>query len=450
MVRLLVPDFVRRNRLMYVWLAAPLGLSWAGIATGHIGVWLGLMLSLFVVNIVGPMAALTSVGPREIRVLPVTHRDLWITSWTLSTVVAVSFATAVAAIGVAATRALAGSIAISPLTLVLVAVYAFALGGIVLVLGPFVGIAAHWVNDRKPRWLWVSVLIVALMAFIGAGLVAPYLLAETLPTSVDRFTPITAALLAGCIAVGIAPVVWTPNRGGAIGGHAVSQRPRSSEPARARFGDRFTGVSRILWTHASSTVVVGAIGLGGFMAYAAVFEPGANSRPELTAAAIQLAAVALLLQNTWAPWARQLRVLPITVREINLLFLATPVVTWAFAGTTLAIVLGWPGDAMPLPFTAAAVFAYGAFTALGQAFTFRFQGHPWFFFLIVGLSSPVSRAVASLSAVPLDLALVMAGAVALALAAFVNHRTLTRSPSSSIAYQRMRPPFGIGSSALPR
>jgi len=231
---------------------------------------------------------------------------------------------------------------------------------------------------------------------------------------------------------------------------AAQQRAKPGKPARTRFGDRFTGVSRILWTHASGTVVVGAIGLAGFKAYATIFEPGVDSRPELTATAIQFAAVALLFQNTWAPWARQLRVLPITVREINLLFLATPVVTWAFAGTTLAVVLGWPDDAMPLPFTAAAIFAYGAFTALAQALTFRFQGHPWFFFLMVGLASPLSRALASQSAVQLDLAVVIAGGVALALAAFVNHRTLTRSTSSSVAYQRMRPPFGIGSSALPR
>ena len=36
------------------------------------------------------------------------------------------------------------------------------------------------------------------------------------------------------------------------------------------------------------------------------------------------------------------------------------------------------------------------------------------------------------------------GAVALCAAAFVNHRTLTRSTLSSSAYRRPQPPFGVG------
>ncbi len=35
------------------------------------------------------------------------------------------------------------------------------------------------------------------------------------------------------------------------------------------------------------------------------------------------------------------------------------------------------------------------------------------------------------------------GAIALCAAAFINHRTLTQSTSSSLAYRRPQPPFGM-------
>jgi hypothetical protein len=57
---------------------------------------------------------------------------------------------------------------------------------------------------------------------------------------------------------------------------------------------------------------------------------------------------------------------------------------------------------------------------------------------------PSSGGVCSIAATsPAQVVFAVVGAIALCTAAFVNHRTLTHSTSSSPAYQRPQAPFGI-------
>src|SRR6186997_3309003 len=95
MVSRLVIDNLRRTTLMYLWMFPIVLLVWLVESADDASPTMGLTLSLALAYAIGPLAAISTGALREIRLLPVTNRELWLTTCTTSTLVAPLFLLAV-------------------------------------------------------------------------------------------------------------------------------------------------------------------------------------------------------------------------------------------------------------------------------------------------------------------------------------------------------------------
>jgi hypothetical protein len=174
-----------------------------------------------------------------------------------------------------------------------------------------------------------------------------------------------------------------------------------------------------------------------------VFDPADTGERGLTHFVLLPCGVVTML-GLWSPWARLMKGLPMSVGQINALLLFTPFAAW-----TILWLVGWSAYAFAYgtPGTLRVAFALGmaGIAALAHAALLRFQssmGTFWIVALIGGLLPQVVK-VGLRDGTDAHFAFAIMGTAALAAAAFVNHRTLTRSTSSSRAYGRPTPPFGI-------
>ena len=471
MVLRLVRDVIWRQRSMYLWMFPIVGLVWATVALDVVPITTGMTLSLVMSYALGPMATITNFGMRTIRVLPVTNRDLWIATCTISTLVMTSFLMVVQALAVSAVLLFSGSSAVPPETLMLAAVYNFAYAGLLLPVWPALGYASNNIASRRPRWLWIALTTVCLLVFIG-GFGLPYLFAGALPRTIGQFTVPTTLALVVCLAMTGAAWAWTPTRGGIVSGNQAAGRigATSSVKPRERFADRFTGIARIAWPYAGLTVLVSAVTIAGFVGYWSIFESGPLREfmqqnalvPFETSFRVNLddiggmwvlfAAMLITMMNPWGSFGRQLKVSPLSSHEINTLFLATPLAAWtiiwlALLMTHIAVIGDLPSTLRPDVF----VLLTGA-TACSNAIMFRYHGMStgWVIGLMGGLSTGLSRSFRSEHSGWTQVTLAAVGLVALGLAAFINHRTLTRSSSSSKAYRPAQAPFEITGPGAPR
>ena len=131
--------------------------------------------------------------------------------------------------------------------------------------------------------------------------------------------------------------------------------------------------------------------------------------------------------------------LPLTVREINGLFLVTPLVTWTLVWIILItlhrVVIGTAPGTLRLDLL---IFAGGT-SAVGHMLALRFRRagtFQWFFMPLGIATSILVGAIGPTPSARVSIMLAAAGLSAFGIAAFVNHRTLTRSTSSANAYQR--------------
>jgi hypothetical protein len=152
----------------------------------------------------------------------------------------------------------------------------------------------------------------------------------------------------------------------------------------------------------------------------------------------------MTMVGLWTPWARLLKVLPLSVRQINAALLLTPFATW-----TILWLLGWSAYmfAYGTPPTLRIEFAFGmaAIAGLAHAALLPIQGSTASFWIIAlsgGLMPQLVKVGLRDGTVP-QVVFAIIGAIALCAAAFVNHRTLTRSSSSSTAYRLPARAFGM-------
>lgn len=459
MILRLITDAVWRTRLMYLWMFPIVLLLWAIVAYGDAPIAMGLTLSLTLAYAFGPIASITAVGLREVRVLPVTNRELWLTTWATSTLVGPLFLLVVQLLAATGVQAITGSTAVTAEALLLSTVYAFAYAGTLLSVGPLLGYASNNIESRRPRWVWIALTVACFLVFIG-GFGFPWLVAADLPVAIDQFTAPTAMALAACLLVTGGAWAWTPRRGGIVTGNQAARRvgAASTPRRRPRFADRFTGIARIAWSHGSLTVVTSLIVIVAFAAYWALFvsdeglrafmqraallpfdSPFQTDRDDFRGMTILVAFMAVAGNGVWNPLARQLKALPLTVREINGLFLATPLATWTLIWIVLIITHRAVTGSFPGTLRLDVLVLAGGTSALGHTLALRFQrgaGVPWIFMPFGIATSILTKSVGSAPSGWASLALMMTGLTALGLAALVNHRTLTRSTSSANAYQR--------------
>jgi hypothetical protein len=139
-----------------------------------------------------------------------------------------------------------------------------------------------------------------------------------------------------------------------------------------------------------------------------------------------------------------LKVLPLSVGRINTLLLLTPFATWA-----VLWLLGCIGYALaygaPRTLGVELVFCMAAIAALAHAILLRVQGSSGFVLVVgaIGGLLPQLVKVGLREGTVGRVVFVAVCVLAFCSAALVNHRTLTRSTSSSLAYRRPQPPLGL-------
>jgi hypothetical protein len=464
----LVLDALWRGRSAYAMVLFIVPLGWLGIAKGGLPVSWGLMLSATLAYAFGSIGTIPAFGLRELKTLPVTNRDLWVASWVQS-VVAIPLALALARnITLIAVWLIDGTVAVTVQTLLLLTLYDAAYAGALLPAGPAMGYALnHATNSAsgwRSRWPWAVASIAGVAVFMG-GLAIPYLIAGSVPLTLDKFTPGTTFALGVLVACATGGLLWTPHRVGGAGMRvAGTANPSASrQEHRPRFTDQLTGIPRIAWPLITMLLLASMTTVAGFIGYWTLFEQGSSLRsflqnnavllfetgflptPDMGRLWILLAVVFITTSNPWQSFTKQFRILPLTPGRINALLIATPFVQWAVVWmvlilTHLAVIGSLPKQLRPDVF-----LLVGGGASFGQAMTIRYghKGHWWFIFLLGGLMPMAERLSRSGLSAPAEVIMVGIGLAALSAAAWTNHRTLTRSTSSAKVYGPEQLPFGI-------
>jgi hypothetical protein len=454
----LVVDVVWRSRWIYAMLSPILVSFWLIYVAGGVGVFsLSLpALSLVVTAVLGPMLVPLAVGLRALRHLPTTDRDLWRTTWVAAVIATPAFVLATQMIAVLLVTMFGGRSEAPIETILLSALYDLAWAGALLPLlrlGTNLGLAFGAVVGFTDS-------IAGLLVCFGL----PLLLSEALPARLAALTPTVTAVLTGCFAIAIASLAWTPPR--RMRSLARVQARRGSDlatgPTRIRLADRLTGVRRVTVPSLLTTVavVVGACLVLAVYGVASgsgawwfvpreldLFDPANRGDRGLTYVLLVPCTVITTIA-IWTPWARLLKVLPLSVRQINALLLVTPFATWVWLwliGLALySLAYGAPTTLrLDLPFGLAGM------AALTQALFLRWSGR---FTGIAGTAAmlPQLLRLGLRDATSAQVTFGVIGAIALVAAAVINHRTLTRSTSSSLVYRRPQPPFGMRKTASVR
>ncbi len=454
-------DFLRRNWLVYLCCSAPNLGVWSGVAFGNLPVSFGMLFSFMFGASLGPMMAMTTLVQRELRFLPVSRRDFWLTTCTLGTVAVVTVLLVMKGLAVVLASGFAGATAVPIETVLLSAVYELIFAAVLLLTGPvMVNLGQAHAAAQQPGWLPYTQAIGALTVFAGA-MAAPWWFVEVLPLSLSQFTPLTMSVLVAGLLVVAATFAWTPKQLGQVGGSLhflVTARPSDRVP-RPRLLDRFTGLSRIVCGQMSLAMT----SFGGAMVLVVgltlLFESHDSLRSAVEGAGLllfmaQSEAAGTLdrgiffgflfvvsLQNVWTPLALQLKVLPVTAARINALFIATPFVVWAVVWLLLtmlhvAALRQWP-DTLRLDWW----LGLGGVSALANVASFRWQGALSTAAVLAG--AVFLRMLAEVPSASLDWFWMTLGLASTVAAVALNHHTLTRSTSSSKAYQRPRLTLGI-------
>ena len=461
MVPRLVSDALWRNRwgyavigllLMHVWLLFSIG-DFNPLPIGFAAI------SLIATALLGPAFALGAMGLRELRHLPVTTRDLWRTTWIVATVVCCGFLFITKALIFLAVTAFGGTPQVLPEAILLSTVYDFAWAGAVLWTVPSIGLLTHVAEGRGT--LTGLLAGAAPIAMLLAGAALPILATDALPTRVSEFTPATMAMLIAGLAIAFRAMAWTPTRGAMAGERAQAGGVRGAiirhAATRTRYVDHLTGISRVAVPHLTATFTLGILACLAMAAYGAIsglgpwwFVPPTSRAFEAgedhgLAYFVLLPCMVMVGLGIWMPWARLLKVLPLSARQVNALLVITPFATW-----TILWVLGWsayvvaygtPQTSLGLGFAA----GMAAISALVHAALFRLQGGagPVSVLIVIGVVLPQVVKMGLRDDAASQIVFALISVTALCAAAVINHRTLTRSTSSSRSYRLPQPPFGI-------
>jgi hypothetical protein len=452
----LVLDVLWRNRWVYVVVSAILVQCWLMyVASGVNVLEISMMaLSLLFAAVLGPMFTIATMGVRELRHLPVTSRDLWRTTWIVATVLPAGVLLATKMVSVLLVVAFGGSPKASAGAILLSALYDFTYAGTLLPVFSLLGYAGYFV--ARSGALAASLPAAGAVVAVLTGFVLPIPLSAALPTQVSEFNAATTGLLIACLAIAFGALAWTPPRG-VLPAFAPKALRRGSPELQRRRADRLTGISRVVVPHLLATLALPAGACLALASYGVitgsgpwwfvpqaptVFDPADTGDRGLTY--FVLLPCLVMMQGLWTPWARLLKVLPLSVRQINALLLFTPFATW-----TILWLLGWSAYvfAYGTPRILRVEFAFGmaAITALAHAAQLRVQGGTGSFWIVVAIGALTPQVVkAGLhDGTVAQVVFAVIGAMALCAAAFVNQRTLTLSSSSSRAYRRPQPPFGF-------
>lgn len=446
MLAYLIRDFVWRNRQMYLFMTPTVGVIWIPITLGAGPPHWGITLALFMAVILGPMSAVSTVGLKEIRILPIEFRDLWTLTWVVSTVVSSALVLATAGVGVMAVWMFDGPVPLGIDGLLLTAVYSFIYTNAVLVLLP----ALNYVTRQMKAGHIRTALTVVITACMVGSMGLPLLLAPLLPLSLAQLSTGWMTLLALGILGSIGVLAWRPSTG--IGTGPVSRaltpatRPRSTPWPL----DRLAGPPRILVPHVLHASLLTALAVLCCAWW--VWKWGGTDIAWIVDEHVSVMAYMLIgTTSPWMPWMRLLKNLPLSVRSLTVLLLLTPVMSWCAVMLTLMLLDPVFGNVIPVWLTPVVLFWFGGMSAFVNSLAIRNRGA---MFWVIGPAAGTGVLVRGLPRdilSPDSLWLVLGATLAFAAAAWINHRTLTRCGSSSRAFRkRVLAPFGISGPSAPQ
>ena len=446
MVARLVADAIRRSGQSYGTIAPILVLGWlAYLATGESVFGLSMTgLSLIAVAVAGPALAMSTMGGRELRHLPVSNRDLWRATWVIAVPIAAGLFLCTKSISWI--LAGAGTPKVPAETMLLSSVYDFAWAGVMLQMFVAIGIVMNSASARGTAGKYLAVIAAITLPAL-AFLVLPILLGLTLPADLRHFTWPTAVVVGVGLAIAFGGLMWTPSRDSMSrerSVHATTARIRIQP--RLRPADRLTGISRMLVPYVLSIVALTALGALALAIWGAAagwgvwwFTSPLDSDNSLSFA-LWVPCMWATLTALWAPWARTMKTLPLSVMQINALMLITPLLSWTILWLLVLIARLTPVSPPMLQFQF--IIGMGGCGAFAQAGMLRFQGNQNIAFMpgvmTVILTAMIRTAATNGSG---QFKYVVIGAIALCLAAAWNHHTLTRSTSADVPYQRPREPI---------
>ena len=377
---------------------------------------------------------------REHRVLPVTVRDLWVTEWLSATLIAPAAALAYKCVGAAMT----GLTFIGLETLLLSTAFdALYLSALMPVREWALSKSNSSPKPGKPApSLPASIAKLVFLAPLPLlGFVGPLLFARTLPTSVDEFSTTGIVVIVAGVMASVAGLAWTPARGDyrmwkkaapAVAPETVA----APSSAAAKSVDGPTGISAVVWSHMKTTLMMTLAGIGMALVAAPFLPPREFNARFLLSMLLAFSLVGISLSSIWEPWSLRLRVLPLTVRQVNVLFVFTPLVTWLEVWMILLLAHLAIGLPIPLELGPLAVLSYAGLCALAHALTNWFGknhlGRTGASMVGVIVAGAMAVTLAEHRWIPVQPVFALVGLLSLMTAALINHRTLTRSSSSAI------------------
>jgi hypothetical protein len=381
------------------------------------------------------------VGHREYRVLPVNDRDLWVTQWVYATCLGPALLLVLKCVLIA-TAVFGGRTLFTLDTLLLSTLYDVVYAGVLLPVPLWFEAESKALALRSGRPVFQSSWTLTLFAFTAA-MAGPFVLARSLPKHVDEFTIAGGVALGLGLTIAVAALVWTPSNGGVLITVPAPAPATPAQPATRDTGRSLKGIPVVLWSHGRSTFVTGLL----VMMLAAAITPFLPAKPPpqrmVTGLFILFALMAAGMVNAWALWVRRLKVLPLSTRQINALFVLTPLLTWVVLWVAMLLVhvlLEWP---LTVELGPAAILMYAGLTAMTHAVYSPLSG------TVLGgstatmlggvLAAGSAIMLAEYPDIPPRLFLLTVAALSFAAAAIINHFTLTRSTSSARAYR----PFGL-------
>ena len=454
MVRRVVSDVMWRARWIYLSGAAFLLPAW--VLYARIGPDFREFpvpaLSMTVAAGLGPLFAMSSMGARVLRHLPLTGRDLRLVTWIIATIVPTALLCVLKILSVLIVTVFGATSKLSAQTIVLSAVFDFAWTGTLLYLwlrlDAAVYAASDWGLAARACGATGSLLVVL------GGIAAPMALSDLVPARVDAMAwPAVAGLAAG-VALNVAALRWVPSRGTFAG-----DRPRAwwrpAAPAvsiSTRRIDRLTGLSRIAVPYLLWMLALPAAAAMGLAGYGLVAGRGAwwfvppngllvNPADGEVSFVVLIPALVGTMIGAWTTWARVLRMVPLSVRQINALLVLTPFVTWMLLMTLLNVGFSLARGLFVTP-RLDLVLGLAGIAAFAHAFMLRYQGSSGRFWVIVMTSSLISKILEAGIADGTHVWFAAVGGLAAIAAIGVNHATLTQSTSSSAPYRRPQTPFG--------
>jgi hypothetical protein len=451
-MRLIIADLARRT---YRWPTAFMALGVALFWSGHIGrggVQSAFAVSLAAVFMIGPLFVVGTPTPRLIWYLPVSRRDLWRSKWLVATVGSVMLTTT-AKLPVMFLPG--GRLEFSRLLLSIA--YDFAYAGIGCGLFAMSALPSSGLR----RHLWGVINTMRIVACVGGPFWA-LAIRHRLPTRWTDLSPVTAAMLAGALALSLASYFHTPGLATHLG-HPLMKRasstPRGRRTGTSRVarGAGLTGLPRLLvheyaWSTGLGAFLVVTFGAMVFVAGALMSSPAsyggflrmqnlllfddaiAPQRRQLFDLMVWFGLFAGTLVSRFPESIRHLRVLPIGASTLNLLLVGWPLVMLATVWAALLglhyLVLGQPVASL----RPASFLALAGSSALMRALSLRWPGSTPFIFSLSISVVPIIRLING----PSSGLMAMLGIGGLGAAAALNHFTLMRGSTYK------RPPQVLG------